>query len=137
LSDQPHLNAEQLERTKRLMNITLPGALVTDYEAIMDRLELPDDDRHVLAAAIHAEAEIIVTKNLRDFPLSTLEPFGIRALHPDEFTLVLAESDAAGILRATSAQQNNFKQPPLTRDEYLERLQRQGLTQFTAWLAAH
>lgn len=56
LADQPNLTAQQLERTKRLMNIALPSALVTGYETMIDRLELPDpDDRHVLAAAIHSK----------------------------------------------------------------------------------
>ena len=135
LTDQPQLTAQRLERTKHLMDQALPSALVAGYEAIIDDLELPDaDDRHVLAAAIHTEAQLIVTLNLRDFPPSALEPFGIRALHPDDFALSLTESDAEGVLRAVSAQRANFKQPLLTRAEYLERLERPGLTKFSAWL---
>lgn len=135
LADQPQLTAQRLERTKTLMDQALPGALVTGYEAIIDNLKLPDaDDRHVLAAAIHTEAQLIVTLNLRDFPPSTLEPFGVRALHPDDFVLMLAYNDPTGVLRAASAQRENFKQPPLTRAEYLERLGRQGLTRFARWL---
>ncbi len=138
LEDQPNLTAQRLERTKRLMDEALPSAFVTGYEAMIDRLELPDpDDCHVLAAAIHTEAQIIVTKNLRDFPPSTLEPFGVRALHPDDFALTLVRSDPEGVLRAISGQRENFKHPPLTRAEYLNRLQRQELTGFTAWLSAH
>lgn len=120
------------------MDQALPGALVTGYEALIDDLELPDaDDRYVLAAAIHTEAQLIITLNLRDFPPSILEPFGVRAIHPDDFALMLAQSDAEGVLRAVSGQRENFKQPPLTRAEYLERLERQGLAGFVAWLTAH
>lgn len=43
------------------------------------------DDRHVLAAAIHARAQVIVTKNLRDFPVKDVAPWGIRVRHPDAF----------------------------------------------------
>ena len=138
LLDQPQLTTQRLERTKHLMDQALPGALVTGYEDRMDDLELPDmNDRHVLAAAIHSEAQIIVTLNLRDFPPSALEPYGIRALHPDDFALALTERDPDGVLRAVNGQRENFKQPPLTRVEYLERLRRQGLTGFTDWLMAH
>ena len=42
-------------------------------------------DRHVLAAAVHSEAPIIVTFNLRHFRSEHLEPRGIRALHPQPF----------------------------------------------------
>ena len=49
-------------------------------------LELPDaNDRHVLAAAIKCNARIIVTINLKDFPTESLNPYGIEAMHPDEF----------------------------------------------------
>jgi hypothetical protein len=135
LEDQPDLTAQRLERTRRLMHLALPGALVTGYEAHMDSLDLPDtDDRHVLAAAIRCEAQVIVTTNLRDFPSAILEPFAIRALHPDAFALHLTEHDPEGVLRAIAGQRGNFRHPPLTRGEYLERLHRQGLRAFTAWL---
>lgn len=46
----------------------------------MKGLELPDvDDRHVLAAAIEAEADIILTWNLRDFPEAVLACHSLRA----------------------------------------------------------
>jgi len=51
------------------MDAAVPGALVSGYERHTGRLHLPDpDDRHVLAAAIEAEADLIVTFNAKDFP---------------------------------------------------------------------
>ena len=68
------------------MDENINDALVSGYEHIVDQLTLPDaDDRHVLAAAIHDGANIIVTVNLRDFPADTLATHGITALHPDTF----------------------------------------------------
>lgn len=47
---------------------------------------LPDEgDKHVLAGAILAKADILLSENLRDFPRAALEPFGLRALSPDQW----------------------------------------------------
>ena len=49
-------------------------------------LGLSDPDvHHVVAAAIVAITDVIVTFNLRDFPREKLEKYGIDAQHPDEF----------------------------------------------------
>lgn len=68
-ANRPDLDPERLDRTRRLMNDAIRDVTVTGYEHLISRLDLPDlNDRHVLAAAIHAEAQVIVTRNLRDFP---------------------------------------------------------------------
>ena len=57
-------------------------------DAALPGLTLPDlDDRHVLAAAIAGRADVIVTKNLKDFPPAALQPHGIEAQHPDTFLI--------------------------------------------------
>jgi hypothetical protein len=75
-----------LARTRALTNAAVRDCLVTGYDDVIDSLTLPAaDDRHVLAAAIRAGAEVIVTYNLKDFPAETLAKFGIEAQHPDDF----------------------------------------------------
>ena len=67
--DRPDLTPEQLQRTRELMDLSVPGCLVTGYEGLIENLNLPDpDDRHVLAAAIRCQAGVIVTYNLKDYP---------------------------------------------------------------------
>lgn len=68
------------------MNEAVADSLVENFEPLIDGLQLPDaNDRHVLAAAIKCNAQIIVTSNLKDFPPEFLEPYGIEAMRPDEF----------------------------------------------------
>ena len=58
--------------------------LVSGYEPLIEGLKLPDPgDRHVLAAAIKSGAQVIVTRNLKHFPASDLEPWDIEAKSPD------------------------------------------------------
>lgn len=53
---------------------------------IEQKLGLPDpEDDHVLAAAIAAQASVIVTDNLKDFPMRNLSPHEIEALSADDF----------------------------------------------------
>jgi hypothetical protein len=55
-------------------------------------LELPDaKDAHVLADAIKAGAQVIVTFDKRDFSREALEEFDIEAQHPDDFILYQKE----------------------------------------------
>ena len=85
LENNPKMNPESIARTRRLMNEAVRDCLVTGYEGLIDTVDLPDpDDRHVLAAAIHADARAIITYNLKDFPDETLSRHGIESLHPDE-----------------------------------------------------
>jgi predicted nucleic acid-binding protein len=103
-ANRPDLHAEQLRRTRDLMNRALRDVLVTGHLDLIDTLDLPDrDDRHVLAAAIAGGAQVIVTKNLRDFPAWALAPHGLIAEHPDDFLVNLVQehsSVVAGIVDA-------------------------------------
>ena len=85
---------DRLLRTLDLMNRALPAAEVHGWEARMEGLTLPNpDDRHMLAAALAAGAETILTMNLRDFPAAALAPRGVAAVHPDDFLCGLHEAD--------------------------------------------
>jgi hypothetical protein len=71
-----------------LMDKHAVDAFVTGYEDLIPGLQLPDpDDRHVLAAAIRGHADVIVTKNLRDFPSDTIGSFDniFASLTPESF----------------------------------------------------
>lgn len=69
LRDRTDLNKQNLANTRAQMIRSVPDCLVTGYEQLIPGLKLPDEkDRHVLAAAIRANAQAIITFNLKDFP---------------------------------------------------------------------
>jgi len=70
-----------------------PESMVKDYEVFIELAKNEPKDRHVVAAALKSNCEVIVTFNLRDFPRETLSGFGIRAEHPSEFLINLYNID--------------------------------------------
>ena len=127
---RPDLKDEDLERTRSLMNASVRDCLVTGFQPLIPAIELPDpDDRHVVAAAIHCGASLIVTFNLKDFPPERLEQYILVAQHPDDFIFDLLDLHPANVCEAAANQRRALKNPPKSVDEYLDTLMRQGLTQ--------
>lgn len=93
LEDRPDLTRAQLDRTSQLMDNIDPASLVAGYEHLIETVTLPDEnDRHVLAAAVHVGASAIVTFNLSDFPESALAEHALSAIHPDDFLCTLLQN---------------------------------------------
>ena len=113
-----------------LLRAQFPKGEVTPDLQIEQTLSLPDlDDIHVLAAAIKAEAEVLLTANLRDFPGRTLSRHGIRAQAPDALLLQLLEegvpvADVVGEVQARTQHISGREQPlrPLLKRAGLPRL---------------
>lgn len=82
---------------------TFPEALVKDFEPLMDLCTNREEDRHVLAAAIKSQSQLIVTANLKDFRKEVLEPWEIEAKHPSEYLRVLFDHDPAAVNSAILA----------------------------------
>ena len=69
-----------------MMEARFPDASFAPDPEVERALDLPDSaDNHVLAAAIAARAEVLLTFNVRDFPTRRLAAHGIAPRHPDGF----------------------------------------------------
>jgi len=119
---------DKIQHTRRLMDEAVPDALVENYESMIEGLELPDpNDRHVLAAAIKCSAQVIVTINLRDFPAESLGPYGIEAMHPDEFIEHQFGLRPGEVIAAAKRIRMRLLNPERSPVEYLETLASHGL----------
>jgi len=128
LEDRPDLTASQLDRTRQLMNGAVPDCLVTGYEPLIESMNLPDPhDRHVLAAAIHCQAGVIVTYNVKDFPAECLSRFQVDALHPDEFIAHQFDLSPPKVAKAVRDQRASLKSPPRSVRELLDTFLSLGL----------
>ena len=125
---KPGIALEKLERRRAAMDEALPDACVSGYETLIPVLTLPDaDDRHVLAAAIRAKAEVIVTFNERDFPEPVLAGYQISPQHPDTFLRHLIDLAPALVRARVEAMLKAWANPPTTPEEFIGHLERCGL----------
>ena len=135
LRNRPDLTQSQIERTRDLMNAHVRDCLVEGYQSLIPALDLPDpNDRHVLAAAIRANASVVVTFNLADFPEEQLAAYGIEAQHPDQFIVHLIDLDREKVCAAAEEQRASLRNPPKTIEEFLDILLRQGLPRTVEFL---
>jgi predicted nucleic acid-binding protein len=111
---------------------TFPEAMVTDYEGFVEKCTNDPKDRHVLAAAIRANVETIVTMNVKHFKAADLAPWGVTAVHPGDFLRVLYDLDegvVVSVLRRMAA---------IRKKTFVEMLTRlnAGVPAFTAHVAS-
>jgi predicted nucleic acid-binding protein len=132
---RPDIPRVRLDSLRSRMDSHVRDALVEGYAPLIPSLTLPDPgDRHVLAAAIHGRADLIVTYNLKDFPPEALAPYGIEAQHPDAF--LSHQFDLAPDLVCTIIRELRIglRNPPRTVEQYLAMLETHSLWEFVTML---
>ncbi len=134
-ANRPDLDPQKLARTRVLMNRAVRDCLVTGYEPLIEAVDLPDpDDRHVLAAAIKARAQVIVTHNLKDFPSAALEAWDLEAKSADDFILAQIDLSREAVHTAVQRIADSRENPPTTFSGVLAMLERDGLVESAAAL---
>ena len=133
--NRPDIAQEKLTHLRELINSAVPDCLVTGYEPLTEGLQLPHPkDRHVLAAAITAGAQVIVTANLKHFPAELLAPWNVEAKSPDDFVLDQISIDDRTVFACVQAIADSRNQRPETVDDVLGQLERAGLVESAAAL---
>lgn len=112
------------------MEEAFPLASVQDYASLQAVLTNHPKDRHVLAAALRSECHTIVTFNLKDFPPSSVEPWGVETVHPDQFLLNQLDLAPGHVLAALRQQSQDYNRPPMSISDLLARLSRSGVPEF-------
>lgn len=110
---------EQAKRLRKAMTDAFPESMVTSYEALIDAMPNQKKDRHVAAAAIKAGAQVIVTRNMKDFKVL---PDGVEAQSPDEFLSNLFDLNPDGMVELVREQAKAMRKPPRELGELLRGL---------------
>lgn len=119
---QGRTTAERALRRRRIMEAAFPDAMIAGYEPLVATMPNDPDDRHVLAAAVHAGARVIVTQNVRHFAADALAPYGVTVYTADHFLLDRFAADPEAVVEAIRAQAAALTRPPQSVEQVLVRL---------------
>jgi len=112
---------EQAKRREDALRLHFPEAWVEGFDPLIDLMTNDPKDRHVLAAAVSSGTKLIVTYNSKDFPISSLQPWGIERQGPSTFLINLYDL-APGIVARKLSEQAQVIGIPL--EDLLRRLQK-------------
>ncbi len=122
LVSEAGLTQEAAQRRVEHMTAAFPEALVEGCQRLVPVMPNNPKDRHVLAAAVMSNSQIVVTSNMRHFPADALRQFNVEAQPPDLFLLHQSNLDpraAAAVLRRQAAEKSS---PPRRTADVLARL---------------
>jgi predicted nucleic acid-binding protein len=117
---------EQFRRRRERMEAAFAEAMTHQpgrfTSAVPD--EVDPGDRHVVAAAFAARADVIVTNNVRHFAPDRLAEVGLLVHTADEFLVHQWWLDPAGVLEELAAMAASMSRPALAAAQVLESLRR-------------
>ncbi|HLS94126.1 MAG TPA: PIN domain-containing protein [Sphingobacterium sp.] len=129
------ISKEEAEKRASAPNKAFPDAFVLNYEGIIPNLTLPDlNDRHVLAAAIKSNANVIVTNNIKDFPKDYLNSFGLGIKTADDFLTDIIDLNHEVSIKAFREMVVHKKNPKMDMYQVLDQLRKSGLTDTANYL---
>jgi predicted nucleic acid-binding protein len=105
------------------MQLAFPEAMVTGHQELEPAMRNHEGDRHVVAAAVRVNAQVIVTSNLKHFEPGDL-PEGLEARSADDFLVSLFDLSRSRMLKVVEEQAAALKNPPMTVAQVLEKLAR-------------
>ena len=124
--------AAEIDRRLNTMREYFPDAIVNGYGDLVETMTCHPKDRHVLAAAVRANADVLVTFNLKDFPPESTHAFEVEIVHPDEFLLDQLDLYPGLVLRTIRELSEDYDSPPMSIDDVLNVLSRAGVPRFAA-----
>lgn len=118
------LTREQTDRLEELMNAFLDDALIevsAEDEAAVEVVDMDPKDRHVLAAALSADADIVLTDNVKHFPREWMTQRRIGLLTSAEFFVRMLDETPEAM---RVAHERTVASTPKSEDQVLDVLER-------------
>jgi len=126
LTERKPEHAERFRRRRERMEATFAEAMAERPERLMSAVpgEVDVGDRHVVAAALAARVDVVVTNNVRHFAPERLAESGLLVQTADEFLIHQWWLDPQGVHEVLAEMAASTSRPPLTVELVLESLRR-------------
>lgn len=122
------ITAQQASRLEQQIKSAFPDAMLEVPERLLPCMDNDPGDRHVLAAALIAKTQVIVTDNLKHFPPESLSQFRVEAQSADQFLTSLYDLFAEAMLEVLQTQVSWLRNPPMSVVDLLKLLEKSAPT---------
>jgi predicted nucleic acid-binding protein len=124
------IGEESVSRLIGEMSGAFVDAEVGGYRSLIDSMACDPKDRHVMAAAVRADAGAIVTFNVADFPDAAVLEYELDVIHPDDFLMDVLDLAPRVVLGELALQAAANRREPKTVALLLDVLERSGVPAF-------
>jgi predicted nucleic acid-binding protein len=116
------VTAERADARFAQMSKAFPEALVTDYQHLMPEMQADEKDKHVLAAAVHGQSDVLVTENTKDFAPPTSGPHAMKVERTSEFLNKMLEENPDQVVDAMQRMVDRNRRAPQTMPELIDKM---------------
>jgi hypothetical protein len=110
------------KRVARIRDFFPEAIIEPEYAAFTGLMTNDPGDRHVLAAAVFARVDQIVTFNVKHFPDDSVHPYAIEVRHPDEFLLNVLDLYPQVTVDVIRSQAADLSRPASALDDLIRKL---------------
>lgn len=132
----PH-TPEDIQHLMDEIRGAFPDAFVDKYQGLIPVMPVNKKDQHVVAMAVRAGAQVLVTYNVKHFPAEDLVPYGIEVQKPDDFLHNLYLRTPLTMVDVIRTQASLLNNPPKTPDEILDDFERVHVKRFARAIRTH
>jgi len=100
--------AQQIQRREDALRAHFPEAWIEGHAPLIPVMTNDEKDRHVIAAAVSSGTPLIVTYNLKNFPVNSLDRWGIERQGPSTFFTHLYDLEPGIARKKWTEQEHNI-----------------------------
>ena len=116
------VSEEKIDKRIGAMNKVFPRAMTGGYEGLEPQMQADPKDKHVLAAAVHSESDVLVTDNVKDFDPPSSGPNAMRVEKLSQFLNRKLEEDPQRVQSALQDMVNRNKRDPRTMSQLIDKM---------------